>query len=88
MNEAHFLGVSAVSHRLVLVVLQDDVPEAGVGNIFYNVPLGREAAGPFILLPEVHVPTEVNVPSHLRHPTKLPTGVDLQRRNTYPHLTA
>jgi hypothetical protein len=45
--------------------------------VFYNVPLYREAASPFIHAPKVHVILVVNRANHLSNTTEMETFIDL-----------
>lgn len=47
----YLLRVSRVGHRLVLVVLQADVPQLGVGHILDVNPLDFELALELVLYP-------------------------------------
>lgn len=48
----HFLGVARVRHRLVLVVLEPDVAQGGVGHVLHVDPLDGELAAPLVLRPD------------------------------------
>lgn len=78
MIDPNLLRISAVGHRLVVVVLEYDMTELGIRNVLYDVPLDREEPVPFVLLPKIHVLGEINSADHLGDSTELAAGVDLR----------
>jgi hypothetical protein len=78
----YLLGVPAVCHTLVLIVLQDDVPNNVVWDILNNVPFHRELATPSVILPVIDVLVKVDRSNHLSYTAELTTAINLQRNNS------
>lgn len=74
----YFLGVSTISHGLIVVVLQYYVTELTVWNIFDNVPLHWELSTPFVLLPVINALLKIHWSNHLRYTTELRTRIYLK----------
>ena len=74
----HLLSVSRVGHRLVLIVLQSDVPQLVVGNVLHIQPLQVKASFPLILCPEASVAAEVYLGGHLGHAAEVSATVDTE----------
>lgn len=73
----YLLCISAVSYRFIFVVLKNYMAKLRIWNILDDMPFDWEKTIPFILLPKVHVLTEINPVSHLSYPTKLTTSIYL-----------
>lgn len=74
----YFLGISTISHRLIVIVFQYNVAELTVWNIFDNVPLHWELSTPFVLLPVINALLKINRSNHLRYTTELGTRIYLK----------
>lgn len=72
----HLLSVSRVRHRLVLIVLELDVPQLHVRNILHIYPTDAKLALPLVLRPDTTVALIVNGRDHLRHAAKVAGPVD------------
>lgn len=55
--------------------------------VFYNVPLYREAASPFIHAPKVHVILVVNRANHLSNTTEMETFIDRKEKENWAQGT-
>lgn len=75
----YLLRVPAICNSLVLIVLQDHVPEYFVWDILNNVPSDRELAIPSVILPVINTLIKINRPSHLSYTAELTTAINLQR---------
>ena len=79
VNEAYLLCVSAISYRLVLIILKYYMPQLWVWNIFNDMPLHWETAIPLVLLPEIHGFIEINTANHLCNSTELAACIYLKQ---------
>ena len=72
----HLLRVARVRHRLVLVVLQPDVPQLAVGHVLHVDPLHLELSLPLVLRPHLRRRVVVDGRHHLRHAAEVSRAVD------------
>jgi hypothetical protein len=73
------LRVSAVGHRLIIIVLEYYVAELTIRNVLDDVPFYSETTTPLVLLPKIHTFVEINWSCHLSYTTELTTCIDLQK---------
>ena len=83
-NHTSLLSVPAVSNRLIVIVLKNDMSKLAVRNIFYNMPLERHFSSPLVLLPEFQILVEINRSNYLSYTTKLPTSINLKIETSFP----
>lgn len=78
--QGHFLSVPRVGHRLVLVVLQADMPELAVGNVLDEDPAHIKSALPLVLRPDACTGVVVHGGTHLSDTAEVPAAVHTEQQ--------
>ena len=80
------MRVSAISDRLIVVVLQYNVAELTVWHIFDDVPLHWELSTPFVLFPVLNALHKIHRSYHLNHTTELRAPVYRKQKKHWARL--
>ena len=76
----HFLCISRIGHRFILVVFQPNMPQLAIGHVFHVNPLNLELAFKLVLHPNATSGIGiVQGAQHFRHSTKVSRSVDREK---------
>ena len=78
--QGDLLRVPRVGDRLVVVVLQADVPQLAVGHVLHKQPVDVELALPLVLGPDAGAGAVVHGRAHLGHAAEVPAAVHAEQQ--------
>ena len=81
----HFLCISRIGHRFILVVFQPNMPQLAIGHVFHVNPLNLELTFKLVLHPNATSGIGiVQGAQHFRHSTKMSRSVDREKEENRP----